>query len=151
MLFRQPPLLTILDLDMHLYYVAVQNLVYRYGNVLQTTAESNDTPPIHCAQHVQQSVDMSIQLQLPAGLQCDRVQMVEVVQQEYLLVGRVWLYHTVNVTNTVHLSVYHSYCLQSENRGREERPPERHLIADDRDKSITNTTTPEYAHIPWCQ
>ena len=39
----------------------------------------------HCTQHVQQSVDMSIQL--PAGLQCDPVQMPEVVEQEYVLVG----------------------------------------------------------------
>ena len=46
------------------------------------TAESSDTPPIHCVQHVQQSVDMSIQL--PACLQCDPVQMAEVVQQEYI-------------------------------------------------------------------
>ena len=45
---------------------AVQNLVYGCGNVPQTTAESSDIPLIHSAQHVQQSVVMSIQL--PAGL-----------------------------------------------------------------------------------
>ena len=45
-----------------LYYAAVQNLVNGCGNIPQTTAESSDTPPIYCAQHVQQSVDMSIQL-----------------------------------------------------------------------------------------
>ena len=55
------------DLNVRLYYSAVQNLVYGRGNVLQTTAERSDTPPIHCAQGVQQSVDMSIQL--PAGVQ----------------------------------------------------------------------------------
>ena len=71
---------------MHLYYAAVQNLVY----VPQTTVESSDTPAIQCAQHVQQSVEMSIQL--PAGLQCDPVQMTEVVQQEYVFVGGAWLY-----------------------------------------------------------
>ena len=83
MLFGQPPLLAqCIDLDVRLYYVAIQNLVYRHGNVPQITAENSDTPPIHCAQHVQQSIDMSIWL--PAGLQCDPVQMAEVVQQEYV-------------------------------------------------------------------
>ena len=53
--------------------------VYGCGNVPQTTAESNDISPIHCAQHVQQSVDMSIQL--PAGLQYDPVQTAELRQQ----------------------------------------------------------------------
>ena len=38
-----------------------------------------DTPPVQCAQHVQQSVDMFIQL--PKGLQCHPVQMAEVVQK----------------------------------------------------------------------
>ena len=46
---------------------------------LKTTAESSDTPPKHCAHHVQQSFVMSIQL--PAGLQCDRVQMAKLRQQ----------------------------------------------------------------------
>ena len=64
---------------MGLYYAAVQNLVYGCGNVTQTTAESSETPLIHCTQHVQQSVDMPIQL--PAGLQYDPVQMTEVRQQ----------------------------------------------------------------------
>ena len=33
-----------------------------------------------------------------------------------------------------------------------QRPPVRHLIADDRDKWITNTYNPQYAHtILWCQ
>ena len=62
----------------------------------------------HCAQHVQKSVHMSIQL--PAGLQCDPVQMAEVVQQEYMLIIRTWLYPRVNVANTVHC-----YCLQCQN------------------------------------
>ena len=53
-------------LEVRLYYAAVQNLVYGCGNVPQTTTEISDTPPIHYAQHVQQSIDMSIQL--PAGL-----------------------------------------------------------------------------------
>ena len=73
------------DLDELLYYAVVQNLIYGCGNVPQTIAESIDTPPIHYAQYVQQSVDMSIQL--PAGLQGDRVQMAEVVQKEYVFVG----------------------------------------------------------------
>ena len=77
---------------------------------------------IHCAQHVQISADMSIQL--PVGLQCDPVQIAEVVQQEYVLVG-------VNVPTTVHLSKHHSYCLHIQNRGRRDRSPDRHLIADD--------------------
>ena len=80
MLFRQPLLLAQCgDLDVCLYYAAVQNLVYGRGNIPQTTAEGWDKPPIHCAQHMQQSIDMSIQL--PAGLQCDPVQMAEVVHQ----------------------------------------------------------------------
>ena len=91
---------------------------------VQTTAESSDIPPIHYSQHVQQSVGMSIQL--PAGLQCDPVQMAEIVQ----LVDGAWLYPRVNVANTIHLSKHHSYCLQRH----KQRPPERHLIADDRDK-----------------
>ena len=81
----------------------------------------------------------------PAGLQCDPVQIAEVVQQEY----KAWLYSRVN---TVHLWKHHSYCLQRQNRGRKDRPPEHHLIANDRYKWITNTTNPQYAHIiPWCQ
>ena len=76
----RPPLLAqCVDPDVRLYYVATQNLVYLCGNVPQTTAESSDTPPIHCAQHVQQSVDMSIRLH--AELQCDPVQMAELRQK----------------------------------------------------------------------
>ena len=45
---------------MCLYYAAVQNLVYWCGSVPHTTAESSNALPNHCAQHVQQSVDMSI-------------------------------------------------------------------------------------------
>ena len=97
-----------------------------------STAERSATPPIHCAQHVQQSVDMSIQL--PADLQCDPVQMAEVVEQVYVLIGRAWLYPRVNFANTVHLSKHHSYCLQSQISVSKDRPSERHLIADDRDK-----------------
>ena len=49
MLLRQPPLLAqCLDLDMHLYYKAIQNLAYRYENVPQTTAESSSTPLTNC-------------------------------------------------------------------------------------------------------
>ena len=107
----------------------------------------SDTPPIHCAKHVQQSINMSIQL--PIDLQCDTIQMAEVVQQEYVLISGAWLYPIVNVANTVHLSKHHNYCLQSQNRGHKDRPPEHHLIANDRDKWITNATTPEYAQ--WTQ
>ena len=56
MQFGRPPLLTrCVYLDVRLYYVAIQNLVYGCGNSPQTTAESSDTPPIHCALHVQHS------------------------------------------------------------------------------------------------
>ena len=72
-------------LDVRLYYSAVQNLVYGCGNVPQTTAESSDTSPIHCAQHVQQSVDVSFQFR--AGLQCDPIKMAKILQQEYVLGG----------------------------------------------------------------
>ena len=79
MLFGQPPLLTkSVDLGLHLYYAAIQNLVYGCCNP-QASAESSVTPPIHCAQHVQQSVDMSIQL--PAGLQCNPIQMAKLQEQ----------------------------------------------------------------------
>ena len=80
-------------------------------NVPHATDESSDTPQIHCAQHVQQSVDMSIQL--PAGLQCDPVPMAEVFQHVYVLFDGGWLYSRVNVANTVHLSKHYSYWLQS--------------------------------------
>ena len=121
-----------IDLDMRLYCMAIQNLVYRCGNVPQTTVESSDAPPIHCVQHLQQSINMSIQL--PAHLQCIPIQMAEVVQQEYILIGGVWLYPRVNVANTIHPSKRNSYCLQSQNRGLKDRPPEHPLIADDHDK-----------------
>ena len=74
------------DLDVRLYYAAVWYLVFWRGNVPQTTAESSDTPPTHCPQHMQQSVDMFIQVL--AGLQCDTV-----------YVGEAWLYPKVNVAN----------------------------------------------------
>ena len=112
MQFEQPLLLTqCIDLDVHLYYAAIQNLVYRCGNVPWTTIESSDTAPTHCAQHVQQSVDMSNQL--PTGLQCNPNQMAEHVQQEYVFISGAWLHPRVNVANSVHLSDHHSYCLQS--------------------------------------
>ena len=146
MLFGRPPLLEhYVDLGVRLYYLAVQNLICRRGNVPQTTAECSGTPPIHSAQHVQQSVVIFIQL--PADLQCNSVQMAEVGLQEYVLVGGVWLYPRVNVANSVHLSKHHSYRLQSQNKGRKDRPPERYLIADGRAKLITNTAIPQYEHI----
>ena len=124
MLFGLPLLLEQCDdVDMRLHYAVVQNLVYRCGNVPQTTAESSDTPPMHCAQYVPQSFDMSIQL--PADLQCDPVQMAEVVEQVYVLIGRAWLYPRVNFANTVHFSKHRSYCLQSQNRGYKDRTPDR--------------------------
>ena len=76
---RPPVLAQGVELDVRLYYTAVQNLVYGFGNVPQITAESSDTPPIHCAQHVQQSVNMSVKH--PAGLHCDPVQMTELRHQ----------------------------------------------------------------------
>ena len=80
MLFGRPPLLAqCVDLDVHLYYMAVQNLVYRCGNVPQVTTESSDTPQIHCVQHVQQPLSKSIQL--PAGLKCIPIQMAKLRQQ----------------------------------------------------------------------
>ena len=115
MLLRWLPLpAQCVDLDVCLYYAAVQNLVCGCVNVLQTTAECSDTPPIYCTQRVQQSVNMSIQL--PADPQWDPVQMAVVVQQEYVLVGGAWLYPRGNVANIVNLSKQHSYCLQSQQR-----------------------------------
>ena len=73
-------------------------------------------------------------IQLSAGLQCDPVQMAKVVLQVSLLVGEARFYPRINFANTVHFSKNHSYCLQRQNRGRNDKPPERHLIADDRDK-----------------
>ena len=127
-----PPLLAqSVDLDVRLHYAAFQNLVYGHGNAPLTTAEISDTP-INYAQHVQQSVNISIQFL--AGLQCDPVQMFEVVQQEYILVGGAWLYPRVNGANTVYLSKYYRYCLKNQNRGSKDRSPERHLIVEHRDK-----------------
>ena len=49
-LFGWPSLLAqCVDLDVNLYYAAVQNMVYAFGNIPHTTAESNYTSPIHCA------------------------------------------------------------------------------------------------------
>ena len=73
MLFRRPPLLTqCVDLDVGLYYAAVQNLVYRSGNFPQTTA---DTLCPTCAESSYMST------QLPAGLQCDLIQMAKLQQE----------------------------------------------------------------------
>ena len=58
---------------------ALDNLSQDDIRHLKTTAERSDTPPNHCAHHVQQSFVMSIQL--PAGLQCDRVQMAKLRRQ----------------------------------------------------------------------
>ena len=53
MLFVWPQLLKqCIVLDVCLYYVAIQDLVYGCGNVPQITAGSSDTPLIHCAQHM---------------------------------------------------------------------------------------------------
>ena len=99
MLFRRSLLLAqCVDLDVRLYYAAVQDLVYGCGNVPKTTDESSDTPPIHSAQLVHQSIDTSIQL--PAGLQWDPVQMAEVFQEEYVLFGGAvctleWMFQTL--------------------------------------------------------
>ena len=47
--WMRPPLLAqYADLDVRLYYKVIQYVLYGCGNVLQTTAESTDTPPIHC-------------------------------------------------------------------------------------------------------
>ena len=86
---------------MRLYYAAVQNLVYGRGYIPQTTAECSDRLQIHGVQHVNNPSIMPIQL--PAGLQCDSVQMDEVVQEGYVLVGGAWFYSRVNVANTSHL------------------------------------------------
>ena len=48
-------------------------------DVPQTNAENSDTKTIYCAQHMHQSIDKSIQL--PAGPQCDPIQMAQIVQQ----------------------------------------------------------------------
>ena len=57
MLFGRPSLLAqSVDLDVRLYYAAVQNLVYGCGNVPQTTAKSSENTTYTPKQHVQQSV-----------------------------------------------------------------------------------------------
>ena len=86
---RGPVLLTqCINLHLCLYIAAIQNVAYGCGNVPEITAESSRTPPIHCAQYVQQSIDMSIQL--PGDLQCNPVQMAEVVQQENVLISSIY-------------------------------------------------------------
>lgn len=42
------------DLDKHLYYVAIQNLVYRWSNVHLHTVGNIIKPPTHYAYHMQQ-------------------------------------------------------------------------------------------------
>lgn len=60
MMFGRPPLLAqCVDRDVRLYYVDVLSLVYGCGNVPQTTAESSDTPPTHCAQHDKREITCS--------------------------------------------------------------------------------------------
>ena len=55
MLFGWPLLFAqCVELDVHLYYAAIQNLVCRCGNDPQTTAEGSDTPLIHSDQHMHQ-------------------------------------------------------------------------------------------------
>lgn len=50
------PLLALqcVDLDKHLYYVAIQNLVYRWSNVHLHTVGNIIKPPTHYAYHMQQ-------------------------------------------------------------------------------------------------
>ena len=80
MLFRRPPLLAqYVNLVLHLYCVAVQNLVYGCETDPQASPESSDTPLIRCVQHSHLSIDMFIQL--PVGLQCNPVQMAKLRQQ----------------------------------------------------------------------
>ena len=91
-------------------------------------------PLLKTAKHHQYIKPNMFSILLPAGLQYDPIQMAEVVQQEYILIGGIWLCPRLNVANNVHLKKHHSYCLQSQNRGRKDRPSECHLIADDCDK-----------------
>ena len=127
MLFGQQPLLAqCVDLDVLLYYVADQKH-------LSTGVEMFHRPLLKAATHHRYIVPKRTAIRRYVQ-QSEPVQMAEVVLQVYVLVGEAWLYPSVNVANTVHLSNHHSCCLQSQNRGREDRPPERHLIADDRDK-----------------
>ena len=65
--------------EKNMLYQRERILVYGNGNVPQTTAESRDISPIHCSQHLQQSVNISIQFH--AGLQCDPVQMAKLRQR----------------------------------------------------------------------
>ena len=138
-LFGRPPLLAeCVDLDVRLCYVVVQNLGYECGNSPQTMLKA-------ATQHWYIVPNMCSNPLIPASSFPEAYN--EDVQQEYLLVGGGWLYQRVIVANTGHLSKHHSYYLQSQNRGSKDRSPELHLIADDSDEWITNTITPQYAHI----
>ena len=79
----------------------------------------------HHRYNVPNMCSMDITIQLPTGQQCDPIKMAEVVQQDYVFVGRWWLYPRGNVANTVHFSKHHSYDLQSQNRGCKDRTPDR--------------------------
>ena len=70
-------------------------------------------------------------IQLPAGLQCDPVQMAEVVQQ-YVLVGGTWLYPRVNVANNVHSQSTTVTPYRMKTKGAKTGL----LIADNRDKKV---------------
>ena len=110
-----PPLLAQCVNLVRLYYATVQNLIYGYENVPQITAESIDTPPIHCVQQVQQYVEMSIQL--PQTYIVTALKWLKLFNRSTYLSARHILYSRVNVVNTVHLSKRHSYCLQCQNKG----------------------------------
>lgn len=63
MLVGRPLLFTLcVHLGVCRYYVAVWEPGLWGGNALQVSAGNSDTPQIHCAEHVQQSIDTSIRL-----------------------------------------------------------------------------------------
>ena len=124
MLFGWPLLLAQwVNLDMRLYYMTIQNLVHGCGKVLQITAEGSYTPRIHCAQHVQQSSFL---------LAYNIFKWLKLFNSTYSSAGH---HCTLEwMLQTLFTSKHHCYYLQSQNRGQKDRPPECHLVANDRDK-----------------
>ena len=134
MLFGRPSLLAqCVDLDMRLYSAAVQNLVYgvvMFHRPLLKAGHTTDTLCLTCS--------------------------TSSFPQAYKATPFKWL---KLFNRSTYSSAEHGCSLErmlqtcsplkapqftaSQNRGRKYRPSERYLIADDSDKRITNTTTPQ--------
>ena len=136
------------DLHLRRYYAAVQNLVCGCGNVSQITSERSDTPPIYCAQHVQQtSICPS---SFPQAYSATSFKWLKLFNSStYSSIGHgctlEWMLQTLFTSQNTTVTAFRVKTV-----ARKDRPHERHLIADDHDKWITNTAVTQYAYIIPC-